>query len=198
MNFLEIHNNLRGWMNHAYTRLVKNSFGAMGAGCQIALPFKSCSAKNIFLGNNVKIYAGAWIDCFSEYYDKKWQPKLEIGDGTYIGHQSHIMVVGKMKIGKNVLIADKVYISDNLHSFEDVTCPILPQPLKHARVTIEDEVWLGENACVLPGVTIGRHSIIGSNSVVTKSIPPYSVAAGSPAKVIRQYNQDTGQWERIK
>ncbi len=196
MDFLKMHNTLRGWVNRLYTRLVRGSFGAMGKNSHIMLPFKSGNAKDIFLGEGVTICGGAWIDCFRKYGEKDWHPRLEIGDGTYIGHRSHIMVIGEMKIGKNVLIADKVYISDNLHGFEDITRHIMPQPLKHAPVTIEDEVWLGENVCVLPGVTIGKHSVIGSNSVVTKSIPPYSVAVGSPAKVIRQYNQKTEQWEK--
>ena len=123
---LRIHNKLRSLINRLYTRLVRGSFGEMGKNCQIALPFKSGNAKDIFLGNNVAICSGAWIDCFRNYYNKKWWPRLEIGDGTYIGQRSHIMVVGKMKIGRNVLIADRVYISDNLHSFEDVTQPIMP------------------------------------------------------------------------
>ncbi len=186
LDFLKLHNQLRVWTNRLYTRLVRGSFGAMGKGCQIMLPFKSGNAIDIFVGDNVIICAGAWIDCFREYGKQKWHPRLEIGDGTYIGHRSHIMVVGEMRIGKNVLIADNVYISDNMHSFEDITQPIMPQPLKHSPVTIEDEVWLGENVCVLPGVTIGKHSVIGSNSVVTKDIPQYSIAVGSPAKVIKQ------------
>lgn len=108
------------------------------------------------------------------------------------------MAVGKMIIGKNVMIADGVYISDNLHGFEDVTLRVQEQPLKYGQVIIDDDAWIGENVCVLPGVTIGKHSVIGSNSVVTKSIPPFSVAVGSPAKVIRQYNTDSEQWDNIK
>ncbi len=198
MDFLNIHNKLRVWTNRLYTRLVRGSFGTMGKNCLILLPFKSGNAKDIFLGNDVCISSGAWIDCFGQYGNQHFKPRLEIGDGTYVGNRSHIMVIGEMKIGKNVLIADKVYISDNLHSFEDTTQPVRLQPLKHSPVTIEDEVWLGENVCVLPGVTIGKHSIIGSNSVVTKNIPPYSVAVGSPAKVIRQYNEKSKQWESLK
>lgn len=198
MDFLKVHNKLREWANRLYTRMVRGSFGAMGKDCLIMLPFKSGNAADVFLGDNVTICGGAWIDCFRKYYDKDWQPRLEIGDGTYIGHRSHIMAVGEMKIGKNVLVSDKVYISDNLHGFEDVAQQIMSQPLKHAPVTIEDEVWLGENVCVLPGVVIGRHSVIGSNAVVAKSIPPYSVAVGSPAKVIRRYNEESKQWEGVK
>jgi acetyltransferase-like isoleucine patch superfamily enzyme len=65
-------------------------------------------------------------------------------------------------------------------------------------VIIEDEVWIGNGACILPNVTIGKHSIIGSNAVVTKDIPPYCVAAGVPAKIIKQYNPQTEKWEKVK
>lgn len=198
MDFLKFHNKLRVWTNRVYTRLVRGSFGAIGKDCQVMLPFKSGNAKDVHLGDNVIICSGAWIDCFRSYGSQKWLPKLEIGDGAYIGHRSHIMVVGEMKIGENVIIANNVYISDNMHSFENVSQAVLSQPLKHDAVTIEDEVWLGENVCVLPGVTIGRHSVIGSNSVVTGDILPYSVAVGSPARVVRRYNEELKQWEKMK
>lgn len=198
MFFLKVHNTIRAWVNRLYTILVCSSFGEFGKKSYIALPFRSGNTKDIFIGSNVCISGGAWIDCFREHAGKKWNPRLEIGDGTYIGNRSHIMVVGNMKIGRNVLVADKVYISDNLHGFEDINMPISAQPLKHAPVVIDDEVWLGENVCVLPGVTIGKHSVIGSNSVVTKDIPPYSVAVGSPAKIIRQYDEKTGRWESVR
>jgi acetyltransferase-like isoleucine patch superfamily enzyme len=89
-------------------------------------------------------------------------------------------------------MADGIYITDNLHGYEDVSRPVMPQPLKNpGPVTIEDEVWLGENVCVLPNVTIGKHSVVGSNSVVTKDIPPYSVAVGTPARVIKTYSPES-------
>lgn len=198
MDFLKLHNKLRTRTNRLYTRLVQRSFGALGEGCTIMLPFKCNNAKDIFLGQKITICGGAWIDCFRSYAGIEFNPKMEIGDGSYIGHRSHIMAVGKMIIGKNVMIADGVYISDNLHGFEDVTLRVQEQPLKYGQVIIDDDAWIGENVCVLPGVTIGKHSVIGSNSVVTKSIPPFSVAVGSPAKVIRQYNTDSEQWDNIK
>ena len=198
MDFLKLHNKLRIRINRTYTRLVRGSFGAAGKGCLIMLPFKCNSAGDIFLGEKITICGGSWIDCFRSYAGVGFKPRLEIGEGTYLGHRSHIMVIGKMTIGKNVMLADGVYISDNLHGFEDITTRVQDQPLKHAPVTIEDEVWLGENVCVLPGVVIGRHSVIGSNAVVAKSIPPYSVAVGSPAKVIRRYNEESKQWERVE
>ena len=64
-------------------------------------------------------------------------------------------------------------------------------------VTIEDDVWIGANAVILPGVTLGKHSVVAAGSVVSRSVPPYSVCAGSPAKVIKQFNPQSKIWEKI-
>ena len=196
MNVLAFQKRLADLKHAAYTRLIRPSFGAMGRGCVVQATLRCSNPRDIYLGDRVFIGSDAWIDCFTAFAGQRFTPRLEIGDDTMIGYHSHVMAVGHLRIGKHVLIADKVYISDNLHGFEDVDRPIMQQPLVHRPVTIEDEVWIGENACVLPGVTIGRHSVIGSNSVVTKDIPPYSVAAGVPAKVIRQYDAGSRQWIR--
>ena len=148
------------------------------------------------MGDRAFIGADASIDCLRSYAGETFSPRLEIGDDTTIGYHSHIMVIGHLKIGRHVLIADKVYISDNQHSFEDVSKPVAAQPLRHKPVEIEDEVWLGETVCVLPGVKIGKRSVVGCNSVVTKYIPPYSVAAGVPARVVRQYDCTSQEWKK--
>jgi len=72
------------------------------------------------------------------------------------------------------------------------------QKVTTAPIVIEDEVWLGANVVVVAGVTIGKHSVVAAGAVVTKSIPPYSVAVGNPARVIKQYNFETKKWERVK
>ena len=196
MNFFAIQKWYLERKHKLYTRLVRGSFGAMGKDCTVQATMRCSNPKDIHLGDRVFIGADAWLDCFPEYpfSGQKFTPRIEIGDDTMVGYHSHILAVGHLKIGKNVLIADKVYISDNLHGFEDVSLPPLQQPLTHKPVEICDEVWLGENVCVLPGVTIGKHSVIGSNSVVTKDVPPFSVAAGVPAKIIRQYDSAAGKW----
>jgi acetyltransferase-like isoleucine patch superfamily enzyme len=199
MDFIRIQNWYKARKRLFYTKLVRGSFGAIGKGSFIAPPFHSNNPGQIFIGESVQINAFSWLDCFKMREDITIPlPRLDIGDGTYMGHRTHICACSHLKIGKNVLIADGVYISDNLHGFEDISRPMMAQPLTNpGPVTIEDEVWLGEGVCVLPNVTIGRHSVIGSNSVVTKDIPPYSVAVGIPAKVIRRYNSETKQWERV-
>ena len=83
------------------------------------------------------------------------------------------------------------------HNFRDVGKRIDEQGVSTKLVAIEDDVWIGANAVVLAGVKIGRHTVIGAGSIVSHDIPPYSICVGSPAKVIKQYNFDTKQWEKV-
>lgn len=129
---------------------------------------------------------------------------LEIGDNVQVNDYVHIGAVNSVKIGNNVLIASKVFISDHNHGFYGMegrhdTPLSIPKDreLSFSTVTIEDNVWLGEFVAVLPGVTIGKGSIVGTMSVVTKSIPAYSIAIGSPARVVKTYNFETAKWEAI-
>ena len=199
MNFLKVQNWWKRKKGLLYTALIKGSAGKIGKGTVVYQPFHSSNIKQLYLGENCYVNPYGWIECIKNYAGVEHEPKLEIGDGSYIGHSVHIIACGHMKIGKNVVIAERVYISDNLHGFERIDMPVMPQPLKHpGTVTIEDEVWIGDGVCILPNVTIGKHSVIGSNSVVTKDIPAYSVAVGIPAKVIKKYDPDTGRWEVVR
>jgi lipopolysaccharide O-acetyltransferase len=107
-------------------------------------------------------------------------------------------------IGNNVLLASKIYISDCSHgcysgNVNDSNPDTLPvdRPLFSNPIIIEDNVWLGEFVSVLPGVTIGKGTIVGANSVVSKSLPPNVIAVGSPAKPIKKFNFQTSRWEKI-
>lgn len=122
---------------------------------------------------------------------------LFIGNNVQINDFVHISAWNKVIIGNDVLIASRVYISDvshgNLKSY-DISIPPNKQPLYWKEVVIEDNVWIGENVCILPGVNVGRCSIIGAGSIVTKDIPAYSIAVGAPAKVIKKYDFNTQSW----
>ena len=196
MGILKTQNFFKGKKAMFYTWLLRGDAKHIGKNSFIQPPFHSGNIRNVYIGDNVSIFAGGWIQTIPEYLRDKFNPELKIGDGTYIGHRCHIIVCDKMTIGKDVTIADNVYITDNLHGFEDISCGVMPQSLKiPGPVTIEDEAWIGERVCIMPNVTIGKHSVIGANSVVTKDIPPYSVAVGCPARVIKQYNHESGKWE---
>ena len=106
-----------------------------------------------------------------------------IGDFTRIG--LHNTIIGPVTIGNHVNLAQGVTITALNHNFEDITLRIDQQGVSTNTVTISDDVWIGTNAVVLPGVTIGTHSVVAAGAVVTKDVPPYTIVAGVPAKVIK-------------
>jgi acetyltransferase-like isoleucine patch superfamily enzyme len=198
MGYLKIQNWYKNHKAAVYTAMLRSDFGRIGKGTVIYPPFHSNNAKEVYIGEKCIVIGWGWIDAFCEHLGRKYDARIDIGDRTYIGHRSHINACSHMKIGNDVVIADEVFISDLSHGYEDINKPVFGTPLvSPGPVVIEDEVWLGERVCVLPNVTIGKHSVIGCNAVVTRDIPAYSVAAGTPARVIRQYNQKTGKWEKV-
>lgn len=131
--------------------------------------------------------------------------KIVFGSNVQINDYVHITAAEGVMIGANVLIASKVYISDCSHgSYGKFGVHNHPKTVPSERkifsspVEIEDNVWIGESVSILMGVTIGEGSIIGANSVVSKSIPPNCIAVGSPAKPIKKFNTKQNTWEAIK
>ena len=123
-------------------------------------------------------------------------PVVKIGDRCLIGKGSGIVGHFEIVIGDDVWTGHNVYITDQNHGYEDVTRPISKQSMPERSVTIGDGSWLGYGAVVLPGATIGKHVVVGANSVVSGVIPDYCVAVGSPAKVIKRWDAELG-WQRV-
>jgi acetyltransferase-like isoleucine patch superfamily enzyme len=119
-----------------------------------------------------------------------------IGDRCLIGRNSGIVGHFSVEIGNDVWTGHHVYVTDQNHGYEDPTRPISLQTQPERAVRIGDGSWIGHGAVILPGVTIGRHVVVGANSVVTSDIPDFSVAVGSPARVIRQLRD--GKWEDVR
>lgn len=129
---------------------------------------------------------------------------LFIGENVVMGDFAHIAAHYHIQIGNDVLMASRVYISDTNHGLyaegPDGTSPdIKPvlRKLSYKEVIIGNRVWIGENVCILPGVHIGDGSIIGANATVCKNIPPNCIAAGNPAKVIKQWRKEKQCWEKL-
>jgi acetyltransferase-like isoleucine patch superfamily enzyme len=121
--------------------------------------------------------------------------KIEIGDGSWIGSYCNLRPVDhKIVIGKNVLIAQMVSIISDSHEYRDVNKPMKEQGIFGADIIIEDNVWVGCNSVILHGVRIGTGSIVSAGSIVTKNIPPYSIVAGVPAKIIKRYSFKSKKW----
>lgn len=119
-----------------------------------------------------------------------------IGDRCLIGRNSGIVGHFSVEIGNDVWTGHHVYVTDQNHGYEDPTRPISLQTQPERAVRIGDGSWIGHGAVILPGVTIGCHVVVGANSVVTSDIPDFSVAVGSPARVIRQLRN--GKWEDVR
>ena len=119
---------------------------------------------------------------------------VTIGDRTRVGLSNTL--IGPVCIGNDVRLAQNVVLSGLNHNYADPNTPIHLQGVSTKPIVIEDESWIGANAVIVPGVTIGKHSIVAAGSVVTRDVPPYAVVGGNPAKLIKEYNVETGTWAR--
>lgn len=182
---------------HGYVWKVifSSNFKTFGSHSRILYPLRITNAEYMEIGDQISIAYKAWLVAIKQ---DNIPPCFIIEDETRIGHFSVISCMRHVHIGKKVLIADKVFISDNVHGYEDITLPVMDQPLVFkGKVSIGDNSWIGQNVCII-GARIGRHCVIGANSVVTNDIPDYSVAVGAPARVVRRYNVTTMQWQRTE
>ena len=118
-----------------------------------------------------------------------------IGNETLIGMGNTI--IGPVTIGNHVIFAQNIVVSALNHEYRNINFPIHEQKILTNPVVIEDECWIAANVVILAGVTIGKHSVVAAGAIVTKSIPPYSVAAGNPARVIKRYDFNKEEWVRI-
>jgi len=175
-------------MTYYYSRV----FGSIGKNCDIETLISFSGGENIIIGDNVRIASHTWLSAINFCNQ---ECKLIIENGAIIGHFNHIFATKLIKIEHDVLIADKVYISDNMHNYENVLVPICKQPIKQlSPVIIGSGSWIGENVCII-GSSIGKHCVIGANAVITKDIPDYCVAVGAPAKVIKRYDFTENRWK---
>ena len=146
---------------------------------------------------------GLWLDAVTSYTPRKqfFSPKLIIGNRVSVGEYVHIGCNHRVVIGDDVLMGSKIYITDHNHGVyrgDNADSPVIPpsdrQLTEGESVEIGDRCWIGEFVTILPGVTIGEGCIIGSHSTVTHDIPANSIAVGSPARVVKRWNDDNKAW----
>ena len=169
-------------------------WGRIGATTTVENPTMIINPEQIFLGDKVVIRDHARLETITERFNQRFRPALIIEDEASIEQSVHIGAANLVRIGRKAMIASRVTIMDHDHGYRDPTRPPKEQPLDVGQVIIDDGVWIGENVFVSKNVTIGQNAVIGANSVVTKDIPPFCVAVGSPARVIRHFDAKQQQW----
>ncbi len=172
----------------------KKQFAYFGKGAVICWPAIVSTGRGFSIGDSTVIMTNSRIQ---NYDTGTCTPQIRIGKNCNIGYYFSILNASEVTIGDNVLIASYVLITSENHGMDPEELSYMQQPLVSRPVSIGDGCWIGEKVCVLPGVNIGKKCIIGAGSVVTKSIPDYSIAVGNPAKIIKRYNLDLHKWEQV-
>lgn len=181
-----------------YTAWVSNEFKNFHITSRVIPKFSLLlGAKYISVGEKTTIGQHVQLTAWDKYYGQSFTPEILIGDNCSIGEDAHITAISSIKLGNNVLLGKKVLITDNSHgeSYRNLLeiGPSMRPLYSKGPVVIDDNVWIGEKASIMPGVHIGRGVIVAANSVVTKDIPPYCVVGGVPAKIIKNLIEDNAQ-----
>jgi len=150
--------------------------------------------KYMAVGDSCRI--GPYASIYLHPLDKEQTgPLLTMGNGVFVGMRAVISVHYRVELRDNVLLGTNVLIADAHHQYEDITIPIRKAGMtQKSFVVIEEDTWIGSNSCIFRGVTVGKHSVVGANSVVNTDVQPYSVVVGSPARLVRRYDTQLGKW----
>lgn len=173
-----------------YTYRAVKKFARVGKSPLIMRKIKVHGGEHITVGDNFYCYAGLRIETYARHNGERFSPQIVIGDNVSINPDCHIAAINRVELHDGVLLASRVFITDHFHG--DTTAQSLAIPPQERRLTskgavvVKQNAWLGEGVAVMPGVTIGRNAVVGANSVVTGDIPDNAVAAGVPARVIKQ------------
>lgn len=159
------------------------------------------NAGKIYLGKNISLDQDCELNVIDNYQNFRYnysKPIIKIEENVGISKGTLISAVRSIHIKKNAMIGQFCFIGDYDHSYKDIDKPIVVQPLININpVVIKEGTWIGAHVTIVSGVTIGRNTVIGANSVVTKDIPDYSIAVGVPAKVIKKFNFKTRNWDKV-
>lgn len=194
VNFLsKIIDEINQRKNHRTWSFLEKEFKCIGENVYIQAPFLISNPQCISIGDNFRAREHLRLEAITEYSGGKFYPNIIIQNNVSMEFNCHIGAVNHIEIHDNVLIASNVYIADHMHGrndYSDITRPPVERELSFkGKMVIEKNVWIGDSVCILPGVSIGENTIVGANSVVTKSFPSNVIIAGVPAKIIKRIDE---------
>ena len=183
--------------NYLYnSKLFTRKFLHFGNDSKIDYPSIISKKEKISIGIKTKICANSRIQNYLSLDND--EIGIYIGNRCFIGYNFTILNASRIIIEDDVLIASNCMITSENHGINpESNLNYIEQELVSKPVRIKSGTWIGQNACILPGVEIGNKCIIGANSVVTKSIPDFCIACGNPARIIKKYNFEKHKWEKI-
>lgn len=169
---------------NTYSWLNKRKFKAIGKKSYFWNPIFLSGTQYIEIGERTGIWPHARVEVIDEWNDQVFTPKLVIGDNVHINQNLHLTCAESIIIERDVVCTAGVTITDISHITDDTTLGIIDQGVITKPVKICEGAFIGVNATILPGVTIGKHAVVGANSVVTKDVPDYTTVVGCPAKAL--------------
>jgi acetyltransferase-like isoleucine patch superfamily enzyme len=185
----------RLWLARMNHHIHPERFASFGPDSVIVPPAVINCPHRIRIGRKTLIHDRCWLSVYEHYEGQDYAPSLRIGDRVLLMHDTYISCVGEIEIGDDVFSGQGVLIADSYHDYRDPDTAIRYQPMAEPRpVRIGSGSILNPHVCVTSGVTIGERSFIGAGAVVTRDIPPNSVAVGNPARVVRTFDRDRGEW----
>lgn len=165
-------------------------------GAYIKRPYHIEGGEFIHVGQNVSISAYSKLSCFSKYAGKDYNPTIQIGNNVFANRFLTVLSADKLIIGENTFLGSYVSITNENHGITPGHTSFGLQPLTSEPVVIGNNCWIGDHVTILPGVTIGDWTIIGAGSVVTNSIPSFSIAVGVPARVKKKWDEESQSWKK--
>ncbi|MDX4975370.1 acyltransferase [Myroides odoratimimus] len=171
--------------------IYKIFFGGFKLPSYIGTPVFLYGVNKIFIGKKVRIYPHIRLEVHGE------NSYIKIKDDVAIGQNVHITSGGSLVIGKSSTILANVFITNIDHEYKEIGKHVLEQPMKIKETQIGENCFIGIGSAIQAGTILGKHCVVGANSVVRGIFPDYCVIVGAPAKIVKKYNFETQRWEKI-
>ncbi len=180
----------RNRRQHAYSLSIARRFCTAGENVRFDHIGILEGAQYISVGSNTYFGKEVFLTAWDSYFSQRFQPEIVIGNDCHFGEWNHITAINRIEVGDGCLTGKWVTITDNSHGLTDISSlqlsPIGRNLVSKGPVVIGRNVWIGDKATILPGVTIGDGVVIAANAVVTKDVPSYCVVGGIPARIIKR------------